>query len=119
MRVGCAAILHNGVIIQKVNECYYNSALCNLALGRLVFYEKNKNSLLFLVVKAFPVLQAKMCNYLKIIKRLNDVPAGSELDKKHFYSPLFTIVFTVIYNQILFVYFFNLTALNFYAAFFL
>jgi len=27
------AILHNGVIVQKSNECYYNRPLCNLALG--------------------------------------------------------------------------------------
>ena len=44
MNIGCwilvlilgqrlADILHNGVIVQKVNECYYNSALCNIALG--------------------------------------------------------------------------------------
>jgi hypothetical protein len=36
--VGWAAILHNGVIDQKVNECVYNSALCNLALDGVVFY---------------------------------------------------------------------------------
>ena len=39
MCVGRAAILHNGVIDQKVNECVYNCALCNLALGSFVFYE--------------------------------------------------------------------------------
>ena len=39
--VGRAAILHNGVIDQKVNECVYNCALCNLALGGFVFYENN------------------------------------------------------------------------------
>ena len=39
VRVGWAAILHNGVIIQKVNECCYNRPLCYLALGSFVFYE--------------------------------------------------------------------------------
>ena len=40
MSVGRVAILHNGVIDQKVNECVYNCALCNLALESFVFYEK-------------------------------------------------------------------------------
>jgi len=38
-----AAILHNGVIVPGVfTEEQYNSALCNLALGSFVFYDKNK-----------------------------------------------------------------------------
>jgi hypothetical protein len=31
--VGRAAILHNGVIDQKVNECVYNCALCKDSFG--------------------------------------------------------------------------------------
>jgi hypothetical protein len=40
VRVGWAAILHNGVIEPGVfTEKDYNRPLCYLALGRLVFYE--------------------------------------------------------------------------------
>tara|TARA_R110001606_G_scaffold189258_1_gene337103 strand:- start:840 stop:1148 length:309 start_codon:yes stop_codon:yes gene_type:complete len=40
LRVGWAAILHNGVIVPGTFvEEQYNSALCNLALGSFVFYE--------------------------------------------------------------------------------
>ena len=31
--VGRVAILHNGVIDQKVNECVYNCALCKDSFG--------------------------------------------------------------------------------------
>jgi len=31
--VGWAAILHNGVIDQKSNECVYNCALCKYSFG--------------------------------------------------------------------------------------
>ena len=38
--VGCAAILHNGVIVPGTFvEEQYNCALCNLALGSFVFYD--------------------------------------------------------------------------------
>ena len=33
------AILHNGVIDQKLNECVYNRPLCKIAWGSFVFYE--------------------------------------------------------------------------------
>lgn len=31
--VGLADILHNGVIVQKLNECYYNYPLCKHSFG--------------------------------------------------------------------------------------
>ena len=40
VRVGCVAILHNGVIVPGVfTEKQYNCALCNLALEKNYWYE--------------------------------------------------------------------------------
>jgi len=54
VRVGCVAILHNGVIVPGVfTEKQYNFHYVNIALGSFVFYEISKMRYFLLLCNEF------------------------------------------------------------------